>query len=50
MHSAATGHLRQKVAPSQRDLAWIAELKIETKNERQSESPWRESGHQVLGR
>lgn len=49
MHGSAMGHARQKVAPAQRDLASIAELKLGEKSERLSWSPWEESGHQVLG-
>lgn len=41
MHAVA---MRQKVAPAQRDLAWIAELELGGKSEGLSESPWRESG------
>lgn len=49
MHGVAMAHSRRKVAPAQRDLAWIAELKLREKSERLRGSPWRESGHQVSG-
>lgn len=47
MHAVAMRHTRQKVAPAQHDLAWKAELMLGEKIEGLSESPWRESGHQL---